>query len=200
MYDRDTDVVTEKVLQCQEITALLASNATLKRLYDLALTMDYRFDNQVTEYTFSDGKSLLLMMMICPEPFGPVYITVTDDGGYIQAVDEMRHDPVQRERGIQRGRRGQHHQCLGGPGPRATVPRNINASRFAFSMKSRIGPTHFGTSIKEINAWPAISAGKAYTGKRNVGFPVVRALRRVLCRCSQVQKKFEIRQIHFSMH
>jgi len=82
------EVIAEKVYRAEEIEALLNENTTLKRLYDLALTMDYRFDNQVREYTFSDGTSLLLMMMICPEPFGPVYITVSGESGYIQAVDE----------------------------------------------------------------------------------------------------------------
>jgi len=82
------EFTTEKYYSPQEISSLLSTNTKLKQLYDHALMQGYRSDNKLIEYSLSDGSSLILMMMINPDPFGPVYITVSGSNGNIQVFDQ----------------------------------------------------------------------------------------------------------------
>jgi uncharacterized repeat protein (TIGR01451 family) len=84
----DIGVVAERNYSSQEIASLLSTNSELTRLYDHALERGFRFDGIVTEYEMSDGSFVPIMMMINPDPFGPVYLTASGDTGYMQVFDE----------------------------------------------------------------------------------------------------------------
>ena len=82
------EVVSETNLTGGQISQLLSSDPELKNNYDHALSLGYVFDQVTQEVSFSDGSSVVILAMIDPEEYGPVFLKKVGDSVFMEKYGE----------------------------------------------------------------------------------------------------------------
>ncbi len=92
--------LSEKSYTPTEISALLAGDPELKRLYDYALSQGFSFDQVARRYDLSDGSSNLVLAFLNPPQASPVFLKKAGSNAFLEKYEDSAYSLFDQDGGF----------------------------------------------------------------------------------------------------